>query len=119
LALGGSSGGNLQGAWADPSMDCSAVFSRNGKGVTFKKPPDLFANAFIISGRRLTTPGASCQIQSMKAVDNGRRRLSLSCATSVAVDAASVELAVASDGSLQRYSSDTDKTGSRYLRCFP
>jgi hypothetical protein len=119
LALGGSSGGNLQGAWADPSMDCGAVFSQTRKGVTFKKPPDPFANAFIISGRRLTTPGASCQIQSMKAVENGRRRLSLSCATSVAVDAASVELAVASDGSLQRYSSDTDKTGSRYLRCFP
>jgi hypothetical protein len=111
--------GTLQGAWADPSMECKDVFVRSGDLVTFRRPPDLFANAFIVSAGRLTTPGATCRIESTTASSNGRQRLSLSCATSVAVDAASVELASMPDGSLQRYTGSTDTIGSRYIRCFP
>jgi hypothetical protein len=114
-----SSGQDFQGAWVDPGVDCKVIFSRAGTGLTFKRPTDLFVNAFIITGRRLTTPNASCRIQSMKAGENGRRSLSLSCATSVAIDATSVDLALMPDGSLQRYSGASDRIGSRYSRCLP
>lgn len=110
---------SLHGAWADPSIECKDIFVRSGKLVTFRRPPDLFISAFIVSAGRLTTPGATCRIQSTNAASDGRQRLSLSCATSVAVDAASVELAAMPDGSLKRYSGNADTIGSRYVRCFP
>jgi hypothetical protein len=55
-----------QGAWLASGPDCAEVYSSAGKGMSFKKPVDIFAPAFIISGNRLRTPQASCRIKSVK-----------------------------------------------------
>ncbi|WP_112662782.1 hypothetical protein [Microvirga flavescens] len=105
-----------QGAWLEQSLSCDAVFSRAGKSTSFKKPIDIFAPAFIISGNRLRTPQASCRITAVK--PSGKRHvLSLHCANAVAANDVTVLMGPTPDGSLNRYFNEKDETGSKYQRC--
>lgn len=106
----------LVGAWVENDMQCEDVFSRAGKGTSFKRPVNVFAPAFIITGNQVRTAQASCRINGVKPVGE-RRILSLSCATTIAVDSATAILAPSPDGSLRRFTNDKDTAGSTYKRC--
>lgn len=114
MAQGGLSA--LQGAWLSGSTDCAEVYSTAGKGTSFKKPVDLFAPAFIVTGNRLRTPQATCRIKSAK--PNGdRQRVTLDCANAVAGSEVRVLMAMQPDGTLRRYFNEQDTTGTEYRRC--
>lgn len=106
----------LAGAWIQDASLCEEVFTRTGGSVAFKKPVNMFAPAFIISGSRIRTPNASCQIKGAKR-SGERRVLALACATSVSVDDVPASLELVADGTLRRYLNDRDKVGSKYERC--
>ncbi|MBD2749584.1 hypothetical protein IC232_23165 [Microvirga sp. BT688] len=106
----------FQGAWLSGSADCAEVYSSAGKGASFKKPVDIFAPAFAISGNRLRTPQASCRIKSVSPAGE-RQRLTLDCANAVAGDEVRVLMAPQPDGSLKRYFNEQDTTGTLYQRC--
>ncbi|WP_405029721.1 hypothetical protein [Methylobacterium sp. BE186] len=106
-----------QGAWVLQGRDCADVYSSEGKATSFKKPIDVFAPAFMISGKRLRTPMASCQIKSARPVGD-RQILLLDCANAVAGNEVRVLMAP-SNGTLRRYYSDQDPTGVTYQRCSP
>jgi hypothetical protein len=106
----------LAGAWAQDRAECEALFSHSGKTISFKTPINAFDQAFIISGRQIRTPKASCRIRRVKK-SGDRRILALTCATSVAVDEVPAILAPLPDGTLRRYVNDADKKGSKYERC--
>lgn len=114
LAQAGLSG--YQGAWLLGGVDCAQVYSSAGKGTAFKKPVDIFAPAFIVSGNRLSTPQASCRIKSVKPVGD-RQRLVLDCANAVSGSEVTVLVATQPDGSLMRYFDEQDTTGNPYQRC--
>jgi len=76
----------------------------------------VFAPAFIIAGKRLRTPTASCTINAVKSVGE-RRVLSLQCATAVAVEPVRALIGTSSDGSLVRYLNEQDSIGTSYKRC--
>lgn len=114
MAQGGPSG--YQGAWLSGGMDCAEVYSSAGKGTTFKKPVDIFAPAFIVSGNRLRTPQASCRIKSVRPAGD-RQRLVLGCTNAVAGNEVRVLMATQPDGSLKRYFNEQDTTGTSYQRC--
>ncbi len=105
-----------QGSWVLDGRDCADVFSSGGKGATFKKPVDIFAPAFVISGKRLRTPMASCQVKSSRP-GKDRQIFVLDCANSVASNEVRVQLATSPNGTLKRYYSDQDPTGVTYRRC--
>ena len=105
----------LQGAWLQPSVSCDQVYVATKKGMAFRKPVSMFAPALMISGNRIITPGATCRIVSITPVGT-RKSLSLSCATSISSSAVTALLSIGEDGSLHRYTSETD-IGSRYERC--
>ena len=105
-----------QGAWLAGGTDCAEVYSSGGKGTSFKKPLDIFAPAFIISGNRLRTPQASCRIRSVRP-SGDRQRLVLDCANAVAGNEVRVLMASQPDGSLKRYFNEQDTAGSSYQRC--
>jgi hypothetical protein len=122
-ALAGASGamaqGGLaayQGAWLAGGTECAEVYSSGGKGTSFKKPIDIFAPAFIISGNRLRTPQASCRIRSVRP-SSDRQLLVLACANAVEGNEVRVLMAPQSDGSLNRYFDAKDTTGTAYKRC--
>lgn len=104
-----------QGAWLS-GRDCTEVYSSAGKGTSFKKPVDIFAPAFIVSGNRLRTPQASCRIKTVR--PNGDRQLLvLDCANAVSGNEVRVLMAPQPDGSLKRYFNAQDTTGTQYQRC--
>ena len=107
---------SLTGAWAQDASECKQLFSRTGKNLAFKKPVDAFAQAFIVSGSQIRTPGASCRIKGVKR-SGDRRKLALACATAVSVDEVPATFALLGDGTLRRYLNDADKAGSKYERC--
>jgi hypothetical protein len=107
-----------QGAWLAQGPSCADVYSSAGKGVSFKKPVDIFAPAFIVTGNRLRTPLASCRIKSVKPSGN-RQALALDCANAVSAEEVRVLLATLPDGSLRRYFNDQDTTGTPYQHCSP
>ena len=105
-----------QGAWLAQGPDCAEVYSSAGKGPSFRKPINIFAPAFIVSGNRLRTPQASCRIKSLKPAGD-RQLLILDCANTVAGSEVRVLMATQPDGSLTRYFNEQDTTGTRYQRC--
>lgn len=105
-----------QGAWLAQGPSCADVYSSAGKGASFKKPVDIFAPAFIISGNRLRTPMASCRIKSVKPSGN-HQVLALDCTTAVSAGDVRVLVARLPDGSLRRYFNDQDTAGTGYQQC--
>src|SRR4051794_32408148 len=106
----------FQGAWLSGGEGCAEVYASAGKGMAFKKPVDIFAPAFIISGRRLRTPLASCRIKSLR--PSGTRQLMvLDCANAVAAEVVQARVSTQPDGTLKRYLNDQDTTGTTYTQC--
>jgi hypothetical protein len=114
VSQGGLSG--YQGAWLAGGSGCAEVYLSDRKGTSFKKPVDIFAPAFIVSGSRLRTPQASCRIKSVRPTGD-RQRLILDCANAVAGNEVRVLMMPQPDGSLKRYFNEQDTLGSRYERC--
>ena len=114
MAQGGLSG--YQGAWLAGGADCAEIYSSAGKGTSFKKPVDIFAPAFIVSGSPLRTRIASCRIKSVRPTGE-RQLLILDCANAVAGNEVRVLMMPQPDGSLKRYFNEHDTLGTRYERC--
>ena len=113
-AQGGPS--TLQGAWLAQGSSCTDVYSSTGSAPSFRRPVDIFAPAFIVSGNRLRTPTASCRIRSVRPAGD-RRSVLLACANAVAGSDVRVLMAMMPDGSLRRYFNEQDMTGTSYQRC--
>lgn len=107
---------NLQGAWIEEGLSCSSVFTAGRNAIGFKRPASAFAPAFVISGRRLTTPLATCRIIEVRS--NGERQImSLHCTTSISTDTARAVLAPAPDGGLYRFLALDGSAAAKYQRC--
>ncbi len=123
MALGGAATAasipaELQGAWLEGSSSCEQVFVAGKKGMSFRKPVNIFLPAVIISGDRVTTPAAVCRIRSIAQAGN-RKILTLACTTQISEVTVKAPVALI-DGGLTRYTSESETdTGSRYERCNP
>jgi len=74
--------GRLLGAWAQSSSECSAVFQRRGKALTYRQPVDQFRSSFIIMGSTIASPSGDCRI--LSAAQKGDvTTLKLSCSTTI------------------------------------
>jgi hypothetical protein len=52
----------LVGAWTPSTTDCSRLFQRTGRGLSFKPPVDKFAQAVIIRPAELEGPASVCRV---------------------------------------------------------
>ncbi|MCP8937584.1 hypothetical protein NK718_03580 [Alsobacter sp. SYSU M60028] len=107
--------GAFQGAWVADGTSCASVFASTPSGMRFKKPVDAFAPAFIVQGKRIVTPLATCRVRSM-ALDEKRVSIQLACANSVSYATTSTVFALAGPGMLVRYLAEGD-AGPIYRRC--
>jgi len=116
VAFAQSTPSTLQGAWLAQGSSCEEVYASAGSRTSFKRPVDIFAPAFIVSGNSLRTPMASCRIRSVRPAGD-RHSVHLSCANAVAGNDVRVLMALMPDGSLKRYFNEQDTTGTSYQRC--
>jgi hypothetical protein len=52
----------LVGAWAPSTAECSRLFERTSRGVSFKQPVDTFAQAAIIRPGEIEGPSSVCRV---------------------------------------------------------
>ncbi|HEV7260508.1 MAG TPA: hypothetical protein VGN82_22190 [Bosea sp. (in: a-proteobacteria)] len=109
--------GPLEGAWVEEGTACTTVFV-SASHVGFRRPASAFAPAFIISGKRLTTPLATCRIAGAR-TSGQRHLLALRCTTTVSSSSALAVLAPAEGGGLNRFSAAEGGIATRYQRCTP
>ncbi|MBN4098381.1 hypothetical protein JX003_29695 (plasmid) [Methylobacterium sp. OT2] len=106
---------DYQGAWVLEGRACEDVYASDGKAQAYKKPVDIFAPAFIVSGKQLRTPMAACRIKSVRPAGN-RQSLLLDCTNAVSGNAVTVLMAPA-NGVIRRYYNAGDTTRVSYRRC--
>lgn len=108
----------FEGVWLEEGQICANVFVGTGKTLMFKRPANAFAAAFIIRGRRLSTPLGTCRIGRVDQ-QGPRQVVHLSCTTAISTDAAQAVFSPAQDGGLYRHSSVEGGITTRYRRCTP
>jgi hypothetical protein len=109
---------DFQGTWLEEGQVCGNVFVAGGNGLGFKRPSNAFAAAFIIRGKQLSTPLATCRIGRVRPLGE-RQIIHLSCTTAIATDTAQAVFALSQDGLLYRYSEVEGGVAMRYRRCTP
>lgn len=107
---------SLQGAWLEEGLSCASVFTATRNAVAFKRPASAFIPAFIIAGKRLSTPLATCRIVNVT-TSGDRQIMNLHCTTSIASDSARAVLAPTPDGGVFRYLAAEGGAATKYQRC--
>ena len=103
-------------AYVASGTRCEDVFVRSKNGLAFSPGVDIFAPAFIVRGKRLSTPVAKCQLR--RSTTKGEvRELEFECVNPISYAPVKVWFRKGEDGSLIRQSNESDTTGSRYERC--
>lgn len=95
---------------------CEDVFTRSKSGMVFKRNVDAFAPAFIVSGKTLRTPVATCRLQKSTAKGD-LRELQFECASPISYVPVKVYFRKGENDSLIRQASETEAIGNRYERC--
>lgn len=95
---------------------CSDVFVSSKNGLAFSRNVDVFAPAFLIKGKTLSTPTATCKLRRSSAKGDVRE-LHFECVNSISYSPVNVFFRRGENGSLIRLASETETIGSRYDRC--
>lgn len=109
---------DFQGAWLEDGQACADVFVSKGTAVGFKRPANVFVAAFIVRGKQLSTPLASCRI-GRTSTSGQRHVLQLTCTTTIATETTRAVLALDQDGGLSRYNAIEGGASAKYRRCTP
>jgi hypothetical protein len=73
---------DLAGAWTTDATVCSKVFVKRGTRVSFATDAELSGSGFIIEGREIRGPAATCRIKTMKE-DGAMTHMIAACATDI------------------------------------
>jgi hypothetical protein len=103
-------------AYVASGTECGDVFVKAKDGVRFAPRVDAFAPAFIVKGKVLRTPVATCRLRH-SAAKGDVREFQFECANSISYAPVTVFFRRGDNGSLIRFSSATETVGSRYGRC--
>jgi hypothetical protein len=108
--------GRLDGAYVGLGFKCEDVFVRSGGGYRFATPRNAFDSAFLIRGKTLATPMASCRLASRSLKDNVLD-VNLDCANAISHTPVRAYFKRGEGGSLVRLSSAKDTSGDEYRKC--
>lgn len=103
-------------AYVASGTQCEDVFVKGKSGLTFSRNVDVFAPAFLIKGKTLSTPTATCKLRGSSAKGD-MREFKFECVNSISYAPVNVFFRRGENGSLIRFASETETVGSRYDRC--
>jgi hypothetical protein len=73
---------DLTGAWATDTATCGKVFVTKGNKPSFRQDSDMYGSGFIMEGRRIRGPTASCAV-TKTSDEKGVVHMIASCATDI------------------------------------
>ena len=107
----------LTGAWAPPAADCSKIFQRKGRALTYRQPADPFLKAVIVEPQRIRLPSVTCELNSAVR-DGGSLKLIAECADTISYTSRTVYVKLKSNDELV-YSPTGDPVFAINLRKCP
>ena len=102
--------------YAASGTECKDVFVKTKDGVKFSPRADPFAPAFIVKGKALSTPVATCRLQRSSAKGDVRE-FHFECKNAISFAPVTVFFRRGDNGSLIRFTSADETVGSPYSRC--
>jgi hypothetical protein len=106
----------LTGAWSTDASLCNKVFVKNGARISFSKESELSASGFIIDGREIRGPTATCRIKRTKE-DGAVTHMIAACATDIMLSDVQLSLRSVSADEIFRLFPNMEGMEIRYYRC--
>jgi len=107
---------DLTGAWASDSENCSKVFKRDSKGLSFAKDSEVYGSGFIIERDRIVGRYARCKIKARK--DNGSTtNLIANCASDIMLSSVQLSAKEIDANTFARLFPGMDDMQIKYYRC--
>ena len=112
---------DLTGLWTTALNVCDKVFVTKGKTASFSQKSELYGRGFIIEGKKIRSPRATCTITKSKE-SNGVLNMIASCATDIMYSDMQLSLRPLEDGKVSRVFPEFGESGEMafiYYRCPP
>jgi hypothetical protein len=107
---------DLTGVWASNASECSNVFVKRGKTVSFIKESDLHASGFIVQNGRIRGKLASCRIKATRE-DGEMIYMVAACATDIMLSDVEFAVRVVDDNKIVRLFPGLPEMEYSYERC--
>jgi len=110
---------DLTGQWTTDLDACDKVFATKGKTVSFTKNAELQGRGFIIEGKKIRSPRATCTVTKSKESGDVVNMIA-SCATDIMYSDMQFSLKLLGDGKVSRIFPEFGESGELafiYYRC--
>ena len=106
----------LEGAWSTDASLCGKVFAKSGARVSFAKDSELSGSGFIIQGREIRGPTATCRIKQTKE-DGPVTHMIAACATDIMLSDVELSFRSVNADELFRLFPNMPGMEIKYYRC--
>jgi len=107
---------DLSGAWTTDASVCGKVFVKSGARVSFAKDAELSGSGFIIEGREIRGPAATCRIKTSKE-DGAVTHMIAACATDIMLSDVQLSVKFIDANSIARLFPGMQDMSVNYHRC--
>lgn len=107
---------DLTGAWTTGLEACDKVFETKGGRTSFRQDSDMYGSGFIIEGRRIRGPTATCNVTRTQE-DKDVVHMIASCATEIMYQNMQFSVRVLGEGKLSRIFPGIEGMEMTYYRC--
>ena len=106
----------IQGAWSTDASLCNKVFVKSGAKVSFAKDSELSGSGFVIDGREIRGPTATCRIKHTTE-DGAVTHLIAACATDIMLSDVQLSLRSVNANEIFRLFPNMPGMETKYHRC--
>jgi len=107
---------DLTGAWTTDASVCNKVFVKSGARVSFAKDAELSGSGFIIDGREVRGPSATCRIKRTKE-DGAVTHMIAACATDIMLSDVQLSVRSINADEISRIFPNMEGMETKYYRC--
>jgi hypothetical protein len=93
---------HLTGAWTLPDNKCEDIFVDQGGHWAFRQPVDMYGSSFIVEGREIRGPEATCRIIRGETREE-KINLVIGCKNTVSFTQNAVQLRVKNPNEVERF----------------
>ena len=107
---------DFTGAWTTDASVCNKVFVKSGARISFTKDSELSGGGFIIEGREIRGPTATCRIKATKD-DGAVTHMIAACATDIMLSDVQFSVRSVNADEIFRMFPNMPGMETKYYRC--